>query len=444
MLLTELLDPNIKVILIKGKPGAGKTTLALELITSYGRGVYISTRVSEARLIHQFPHMRRMVEEGRLHGYALETGILFHDHRMASADNIIEAVSSTAMGIKSPMIILDSWDAIAKELSESERLKAERSIVAMAEAGDAKIIFISEEPELTTTDYMADAIVVLHDEEVEGRRYRRLELLKIRGMPIPSKYLPFTLIGARFKVLAYDLLKPEHELERAIREILDGGKEPKLTTGIAQLDDLLIRIISPGSMLPLELGPTVQLSQMLRVFAHWTISILALEGCIVMLPPMASSPYMLKLRSLLEGREELSRFKIGCMKEEQGCFKVDPTYPGITFRRIIETAKAMKNRTAGPCGIHVSMDFLESLYEPSSVLRHLTLLVAEAHGIPSYLLVDLRSSSKLVDHVEGMSPIYLRVVERDGGLFLYRVKPFSQLYAFSTGDDGSVELIPVM
>ena len=444
MLLTELLDPNIKVVLIKGRPGAGKTTLALELIASYGRGVYISTRVSEARLIWQFPHVKRMVEEGRLHGHALETGILFHDHRMASADNIIEAVSSTAMGIKSPVIILDSWDAIAKELTESERLKAERSIAAMAEAGDAKIVFISEEPELTTTDYIADVIIILHDEEVEGRRYRRLELLKIRGRPIPSKYLPFTLVGARFKVLAYDSPRPEHELELAVRDILDGGKKPKLTTGISQLDDLLTSTTPSRSILPLEFGPTVQLSQILHILAHWVISILALGGCIIALPSVTSSPYMFKLRSLLEGREELSRIKIGCMKEERGCFKIDPVYPGVTLRRVIDAAKALKNRTAGPCGIYISIDLLEDLYELSSILRHLTLLMAEVHELPSHLFMGLRSNSKLVDHVESMSPVYLRIVERDGGLFLYRVKPFSWLYAFSMGDEGSVELIPVM
>jgi len=53
--IESLLEPFIKTIVIKGKPGAGKTTLSFELIRMVGSGLYISTRVALKELVDQYP-----------------------------------------------------------------------------------------------------------------------------------------------------------------------------------------------------------------------------------------------------------------------------------------------------------------------------------------------------------------------------------------------------
>ena len=75
---------------------------------------------------------------------------------------------------------------MAKELDLRERLRAEKTLVAIAESSKSKL-FISEEPHLTTTDYLADAVITLKDEEIEGRRIRRIEWNKLRGIAILQK-----------------------------------------------------------------------------------------------------------------------------------------------------------------------------------------------------------------------------------------------------------------
>ena len=61
--------------------------------------------------------------------------------------------------------------------------------MAIAESNKAKLLFISEEPHLTTTDYLVDAVITLKDEGIEGRRIRRIEWNKLRGIAIPKKPL---------------------------------------------------------------------------------------------------------------------------------------------------------------------------------------------------------------------------------------------------------------
>ena len=45
-LLGQLLHPAVSTFLVRGNPGTGKSTLALELLRRKGRGVYVSTRVT--------------------------------------------------------------------------------------------------------------------------------------------------------------------------------------------------------------------------------------------------------------------------------------------------------------------------------------------------------------------------------------------------------------
>ena len=55
--LEHFLNLESHSLLIKGLPGSGKTTLALQLLDYFGseKGVYISTRVGESKLSRQIP-----------------------------------------------------------------------------------------------------------------------------------------------------------------------------------------------------------------------------------------------------------------------------------------------------------------------------------------------------------------------------------------------------
>lgn len=109
-----------------------------------------------------------------------------------------------------PVMVLDTWDGIAKELDTTERLKAEKMLVTLADSTKTRTIFVSEEPERTTMDYLVDGIVELKREERFGRIFREIEIQKLRGTLIEQHKYLYTLLGGTFT-----LIPPYTEVEFA-------------------------------------------------------------------------------------------------------------------------------------------------------------------------------------------------------------------------------------
>ncbi|MEM1951618.1 MAG: hypothetical protein QXI43_06245, partial [Candidatus Nitrosocaldus sp.] len=68
------------------------------------------------------------------------------DLRLASALTLLEKVMNASIHLKDGLIILDSFDALTKEISSEERSKVLKSIIAIADANNNIIVFISEKP----------------------------------------------------------------------------------------------------------------------------------------------------------------------------------------------------------------------------------------------------------------------------------------------------------
>ncbi|HYB04760.1 MAG TPA: gas vesicle protein GvpD P-loop domain-containing protein, partial [Nitrososphaerales archaeon] len=74
ILLKSLLSSKIRTLLIKGEPGTGKTTLALELLAGFGSGVYVSSRVSRDMLMEQNPQLRELAKRGLVSSVSMSEG----------------------------------------------------------------------------------------------------------------------------------------------------------------------------------------------------------------------------------------------------------------------------------------------------------------------------------------------------------------------------------
>lgn len=197
--LGSFLSRQGNTLLIKGDAGAGKTTLALQLLSELapaGDGVYVSSRVSRQKLQDELPWTKfnDRNEPG--------TGG-FVDLRLGSSATFLQEILGVISSKRSapPAIVIDTWDGIAKEMSAPERLKAEKMLTTVADSTKSRTIFVSEEPERSTMDYLVDGIVEMKREEKFGRVFREIEVHKLRGTLIDQHRYLYTLLGGRFNVI---------------------------------------------------------------------------------------------------------------------------------------------------------------------------------------------------------------------------------------------------
>jgi hypothetical protein len=164
----------------------------LRELSREGKGAYISSRVSEDKLARQLPSLDRR-------GRQANDNFEFLDIRLGTGASLIqEVIGMVRAQANVRTIVLDTWDGLAKEMNDLERLKAEKTLASLADSMKVRMIFVSEEPARTTVDYLVDGIIELVRSEHYDRVFRDVEVLKLRGTAIDQHKYLYTLLGGRF------------------------------------------------------------------------------------------------------------------------------------------------------------------------------------------------------------------------------------------------------
>jgi KaiC/GvpD/RAD55 family RecA-like ATPase len=197
-------------LLVKGDAGAGKTTLSLTILRALRittNFFYISTRLSPKQLFIYYPWLGKYMDIASQAEMAPEASAQrtsynapsFEDARLDEPESLFERITNQLMDVKSPIIIIDSWDAVASFMDKEARLNNERVLQTWRERAGAKLIFISENPNDTTLDFLVDGIVNLNQNIYRGARIRELTLTKLRGIRINKFCYIFSLNNGTFK-----------------------------------------------------------------------------------------------------------------------------------------------------------------------------------------------------------------------------------------------------
>jgi KaiC/GvpD/RAD55 family RecA-like ATPase len=207
--LLEFVRRDTYSLLIKGYAGTGKTTLSLTILRTLKirhNFFYISTRLSPRQLFLHYQWLGRYVDSTpdqkessssrQPSSYDISS---FEDARLDEPESLFERITNQLMDVKAPVIIIDSWDAIASFMDKEARLNNERVLQTWRERAGAKLIFISEDPADPTLDFLVDGIVQLNNKLFGDVKVREIVLAKLRGIRIRKSSYVFTLDNALFQ-----------------------------------------------------------------------------------------------------------------------------------------------------------------------------------------------------------------------------------------------------
>jgi archaellum biogenesis ATPase FlaH len=202
--LMQFVKRNTYSLLIKGYAGTGKTTLSLtilKVLNIKSNFFYISTRISPKQIFIYYPWLSKFVDGSKIsksveNGYNLSS---FEDARLDEPESFFERITNQLMDVKAPVIVIDTWDAIASFMDKEARLNNERVLQTWRERAGAKLIFISEDPMDTTLDFLVDGIVELKQIFYDNIRIREILLSKLRGVRINRPSYIYTLNNAIFR-----------------------------------------------------------------------------------------------------------------------------------------------------------------------------------------------------------------------------------------------------
>src|SRR5919197_234707 len=251
--LMQFVQRNSYSLLIKGSAGTGKTTLSLTILRALkvkSNFFYISTRISPKQLFVYYPWLGKFIGRPKIsesdeisgQGYNLSS---FEDARLDEPESRFERITNELMDIKSPIIIIDSWDAIASFMDKEARLNNERVLQIWRERAGAKLIFISEDPKDTTLDFLVDGIVDLERKFYGNQMIRQIFLSKLRGIMINRPTYIYTLNNGIFR--SYDSYRPDDFAISTSRVRFNKVRDPfssvsegrYITSGHQALDNIL-------------------------------------------------------------------------------------------------------------------------------------------------------------------------------------------------------------
>lgn len=216
-------------LVIKGKPGAGKTTFALEFLESIREKYpvsYLSSRSSDVSLYETFKwlesasirvgetesadlvnvnteslsKLERMIEEGKM-STSIEGNLVLNIQDLLPEIKIIyNFVDRNFNG--NPIIVIDSIDAIAEKYDMNENVLFSLLNTDLVEKSGANLIVIIEAKEKPKMEYFADGVISMDYYLKNDFLVRTATIEKLRGISISSSPIfLYSLSEGRFTPL---------------------------------------------------------------------------------------------------------------------------------------------------------------------------------------------------------------------------------------------------
>jgi KaiC/GvpD/RAD55 family RecA-like ATPase len=439
-----------QTLLIKGRPGTGKTTLALEIINTLceeKNGLYISTRVDPKRLFATNPWIEKVIPANNvINATANKLLKSFKAARsdLSEYDTVLEFFKvffDEAEEMDNPMIVIDSWDAVLNYTTHfigDVQHSFEQNMCEFARDMGIHLILVSEFSDIMPLDYIVDGVVTMEQFKLVGstgtdspsgmrtRYVRQIRLDKLRGIEIRQRTYTVTLHGGRF---SYFDPYYEHQDARIASDVVrvpDPG-ESRISTGIPDLD-MLIGGLKYGSCNVIEIdhGVGKRYYQILTALASNALK----NGRGVFVLP--SIGYQLSLRDIFvptnvvvsqpEEYEDLDEWGDELLKKWDG----------------------LRERTGRPLLNIIGMDAMEFAFGYKKVLNMANRLIRKSKETNDINVLIVKTGQESINMAVHTADTYFMVNELNGGLCLYGVIPRTEPYNLLLEDQNKISLTPII
>lgn len=463
-----LTNPGGHSLIVRGNAGTGKTTFVLQVAQEFKDrqgAYYLSTRVSDAALLNQFPWLEeRLLKKpdlvdssrkrsglGKLKGVGSDEMLsprkemaITIGRTMADLDRLYELVEK---GGERVMVIIDSIDALADRYD----LKCREMMIALqrdlVEGHGANLLFVLESND-HMLDYIGDGVVECSRKEHERRLYREMDLMKLRGCEVQQPLYLYSLKGGRFRCFGANWNRGCGDRKKWVK-VEESLKH--LSYGLEDLD-AMTGGLAPGSVVLIELGPGMP-PVVSDLIERSLVASFATAGLGVIWVPLRKESGASVRNSLLEliSEEEMERSVRVVEPASQLDLGAGRYVMPVEGSEVADDLK-WKNlaysldRASQPFLSLMGFDSLESIYGGEvmeGLVDHLTAIKKNGGVFVGMTSPTSRSTARLAD----MATVHLKAERIGGTVVVHGNKPFTEIHALTIEErprGGCISLTPLV
>ncbi|MEO8295737.1 MAG: ATPase domain-containing protein [Gemmatimonadota bacterium] len=249
--------PELSFNLISGAPGAGKTTMAMQLLfanaTKKRPGLFITLLGEPSLKMLRYQQQFEFFDLSRV-GFDIYFSNLTEEVLGGNLDSVYELIVAEVARLKPGVVVIDSFRALLRTtaVSETGNHDIEHFVQRLAQhltTAEITSFLVGEysEQEMRNPIFtVADGIFWLFQAVDRNSVVRKLQVMKMRGMPIMPGLHTVRLSGLGLQVFP-------RTLERTVPRL--GKPGTRLSTGVTGLDAMMGGGIPSGSSMVLA-GPT--------------------------------------------------------------------------------------------------------------------------------------------------------------------------------------------
>jgi KaiC/GvpD/RAD55 family RecA-like ATPase len=440
-----------QTLLIKGMPGTGKTTLALEIMSSVckkANGMYISTRVSPHRVHSTFSWIDEVIPPSNVVN-ATQKMLLESLKNVGQEGSSYEVVLDffktfldQVEDMDYPMIVIDSWDAVinytAHILGDAQH-SLEQNICEFARDMGIHIIFVSESADLTPLEYIVDGVVTLNNvrmaapltgesgPEVMTTRYaREIKLDKLRGVEIKQKIYTCTLYEGRFRYF-------EPSLENTCLRIsmisdmdrVSDPSEDSISSGISDFDKITGGLkFGSCNVLQIDHGVGKRYYQILTAIASNSVK----NGRAVHVVP--SIGYVLTPRDVFVPSNVMALDPGGDLDQ--------------WYETLFKHWDLLRKKTGRPILNIMGLDSMEFAFGYERMLNATSRMFQTWTETRDVNVVVVKSGQKSIRMTSHIADTYFVIKELNGGICIYGLVPRTEPHYMIWDEKRNIRLVPIV